>query len=269
MAARRCVRKSAQPIAPARIPDFLRVQMMSRISTALIVLAFAAYGSRAAVQGAAATPDLSGVYWATTYSPRIQPVTGGDPPYKPEAMATYKKNMAAVAANTLDDKARSFCVPDSVPRVLESPYPFEIVQATNRGEIYLLYEINHMIRRVDMQQPLPPAKELEDLPFYSGHSAGHWEGDTLVIESGGFNEHSFLDNSGAPHSDQLRTVERIRKIDNGKSLEDVITIHDPAVFTRDWSARFVYQARPDIRIMDWNCGEKHRDLSSVKGVHPQ
>jgi hypothetical protein len=48
-----------------------------------------------------------------------------------------------------------------------------------------------------------------------------------------------------------------------------VTIHDPAVFTKDWTARFVYQARPDIRIMDWNCGEKHRDLSQVKGVRPQ
>src|SRR5438132_13644549 len=111
MAARRCGGKSELLTAPARIPDFSRLQMMSRISTALIVLAVAAYSSESAVQGAAATPDLSGVYWATTYSPRIAPVTGGDPPYKPEAMAAYKKNMAAIAANRLDDKARSFCVP--------------------------------------------------------------------------------------------------------------------------------------------------------------
>jgi hypothetical protein len=67
----------------------------------------------------------------------------------------------------------------------------------------------------------------------------------------------------------LRTTERIRRIDNGKGLEDVVTIHDPGVFTQDWTTRFVYQARPDIRIMDWNCGEKHRDLSQVKGVRPQ
>lgn len=244
---------------------------MSRqsLAAALAVAAFAACGAQNVVLGAAATPDISGVYWTNTYSPRIQPVTGGDPPYKPEAMATYQKNMAAISSSTLDDKARSYCIPDGVPRVLGSPYPFEIVQATNRGEIYLLYEINHMIRRVDMQRPLAPEKELEDLPFYSGHSAGHWEGDTLVIESGGFNQNSFLDNSGAPHSDQLRTVERIRKIDNGRALEDVVTVHDPVVFTHDWQARFVYQPRADIRIMDWNCGEKHRDLSSVKGVHPQ
>ena len=248
--------------------------MTSRVSTAswaaaLSVLAVAAYQSQDTVQGAAPTPDISGVYWTNSYTSRIQPVNGGDPPYKPEAMATYKKNMAAIAAGSLDDRARSYCVPDGVPRVLQSPYPFEIVQVPQRGELYLLYEINHMIRRVDMQKPLAPEKELQDLPFFAGHSAGHWEGDTLVIETAGFNDTSFLDNSGAPHSDQLRTVERIRKIDNGKALEDVVTIHDPVVFTRDWSARFVYQPRPDLRIMDWNCGEKHRDLSSVKGIHPQ
>ncbi len=77
---------------------------------------------------------------------------------------------------------------------------------------------------------------------------------------------TFLDNSGAPHTDQLKTLERIRKINGGKELEDVVAIHDPGVFTKDWSARFVYQARPDLRIMDYSCGEKHRDLSSVKGV---
>jgi len=220
------------------------------------------------VHAASAPPDISGVYWSTSYSPHIAPVAGGDPPYKPEVMAQYKKNMAEIAAAKFDDMSRSYCLPDGVPRALESPYPFEIVNAQNRGEIYLLYEINHMIRRVDMQKPLPSDKELQVLPYYGGHSAGHWEGNTLVIETGGFNDTTYLDNSGAPHSDQLRTTERIRKLDD-KTLEDVITIHDPVVFTKDWAARFVYQARPDLRIMDWNCGEKHRDLSAVKGVRPQ
>ena len=217
---------------------------------------------------ASTAPDISGIYWATTYSPRIQPVGGGDPPYKPEAMAEYRKNMVDIASGKLEDRARTYCVPDGVPRVLEDPYPFEIVQVPNRGEMYLLYEINHVIRRVDMQKPLPPLKELQDLPFYVGRSAGHWEGNTLLIDTAGFNTTSFLDNSGAPHSDELRTTERIRKLGNN-TLEDVVTIHDPVVFTKDWQARFVYQARPDLRIMDWNCGEKHRDISKVQGVRPQ
>jgi hypothetical protein len=237
---------------------------------AVIALAMSSLAARpSAAQTAQAAPDLSGVYWATTFSPRLAPATGGAPPYKPEAMAALKKNTDDLAAGKLDDMTRSYCLPDGVPRALEAPYPFEIIQVPQRGEIYLIYEINHMIRRVDMQKPLPPDNELNVLPFYAGHSAGHWEGDTLVIETAGYNETTFLDNSGAPHSDQLRTTERIRKVENAKALEDVVTIHDPAVFTKDWTARFIYQARPDIRIMDWNCGEKHRDLSQVKGVRPQ
>jgi hypothetical protein len=241
-------------------------QLVLPALTAFALLAPATGKDR--VQAAAATPDISGIYWTTTYSPTIQPSTGGSPPYKPEAMAEYKKNTADIASGKLEDRSRSFCVPDGVPRALESPYPFEIAQIPNRGEIYLFYEINHMIREVDMQNPMPPPDKLELLPFYAGHSVGHWEGDTLVVETAGFNDTTFLDNS-APHTTQLRTVERIRKIDNGKGLEDVVTIHDPGVFTKDWTTRFAYQARPDIRIMDWNCGEKHRDLSKVKGVSPQ
>ena len=246
----------------------LRIQLLLPAVATIALWPLAAAQNPA--HAAAATPDISGVYWATTYSPQIQPVGGGMPPYKPEALAQYKKNMAVFASGKIDDDmSRSYCLPDGVPRALEDPYPFEIVQVPERGEVYQLFEINHMIRRIDVQKSLPPEKELAVLPFYAGHSAGHWEGDTLVIETAGYNDTTFLDNSGAPHSDQLRTVERIRKLPDGKTLEDVVTIHDPEVFTKDWQARFTYQARPDLRIMDWNCGEKHRDISQVKGVHPQ
>jgi hypothetical protein len=220
----------------------------------------------AAAQDQALGQDINGIYWVSNYSAKIQPIDGGNPPYTPAATAIYEKNIAAAKANTLEDNARKFCVPDGVPRFLESPYPFEIVQTPTRKEIHILYELNHGVRLIQMDRPVPSEQELLELPYYSGHSVGHWEDGTLVIQTVGFNDKTFLDNSGAPHTDQLRTVERIRKINGGKQLEDVITIHDPGVFTKDWSARFVYEKRTDIRIMDYTCGEKHRDLSSVKGV---
>src|SRR5262245_33241302 len=234
------------------------------LTAAAVVLASAPSGAAPAGN---TWPDLSGIYWTNSYSAKIQPTGGGDPPYKPEALAKYRQNAEAVKTYSLNDTARKLCTPDGVPRILAGPYPFEIVQTPERGEIHILYELNHVIRLVEIGKLMPSADELEIFPFYSGHSVGHFEGDTLVIETAGFNEKTFLDNSGAPHTDQLRTVERIRKIDGGKALEDVVTIHDPGVFTRDWSARFVYQPRPDIRMMDYSCGEKHRDLSPVKGVH--
>jgi hypothetical protein len=239
------------------------------VSLAAPVLAAAfAFGllSGAAPAPPRAWPDLDGIYWSESYSPIIKQSDGSEPPYTAAALVTAKKNAAAARTNSLADKARSVCTPDGVPRILASPYPFEIVEAPERGEVWLLYELNHVVRRVAMNEPLPSKDELETFPWYSGHSAGHWEGDTLVIETAGFNEQTFLDNSGAPHTDQLRTVERIRKIDGGRTLETVVTIHDPGVFTKDWTTRFVYRPRSDIRIMDYNCGEKHRDLTPVKGV---
>ena len=94
-----------------------------------------------------------------------------------------------------------------------------------------------------------------------------WEGETLVVETAGFNERTFLDATGLPHSDAMRTIERIRK--TAKELEIVITIHDPEMYERDWQARFVYQERNDVRIEEYACNDNHRDLSAVNGVEPQ
>ena len=63
----------------------------------------------------------------------------------------------------------------------------------------------------------------------------------------------------------MRTVERLRKVGPAQ-LEIVITVHDPEYYTRDWQARFVYKQHNDLRIDDYLCGEKHRDISSVRGV---
>jgi hypothetical protein len=216
-----------------------------------------------AVAAAPPTPDISGVYWATTtYSAKIQPVGGGDLPYTPAGKAAYEKNIAALKSGELVDTARRFCVPDGVPRILATPYPLEFIQTP--GQTTIIYEMNHAIRVVAMDKPMPKDEELIPYPYYDGHSVGHWEGDTLVIESAGFNDKTFLDATGAPHSDAMKTVERLRK--TGNQLEDVVTVHDPDMFTRDWSARFVYRQRTDIRLQDYVCGEKHRDISSVSGV---
>jgi len=173
-------------------------------------------------------------------------------------------NMAGLKDGSITDAARKFCVPDGLPRVLATPYPFEIIQAPP-GQITMVHELNHQIRVIAMDKPLPTYQELVPFPFYNGHSVGHFEGDTLVIQTAGFNEKTFLDATGAPHTDMMVTTERVRKT-GPNQLEDVITIHDPDYYTKDFSARFVYTLRNDVRLEDYVCGEKHRDLSSVRGV---
>jgi hypothetical protein len=207
--------------------------------------------------------NISGVWWTQSYSPKIQIVGGGDLPYNDTGKSQYASNMAALKEGTLKDEARRVCVPDGLPRILGNPYPFQLIQTP--GRVTFVYELNHVIRPIPLDKPQQSAEELEVALYYSGHSVAHWNGDTLVIESAGFNEKTFLDATGAPHSDAMTTVEQVKKVDD-KTLEDVITVSDAAMFTKPWIARFAYDLHPEVRLEDYVCGEKHRDISMVKGV---
>jgi len=208
-------------------------------------------------------PDLSGVWWATEYHARIAPAGGGELPLTEAGKAAYQRNVAGLKDGSLTDAARRFCVPDGVPRVMATPYPFEIVQAPP-GQVTILFELNHQIRVVALDQRFDD-RRLATFPYFNGHSIGHYEGDTLVIETAGFNDKTFIDATGAPHTDEMRTTERVRRIGEGQ-LEDVVTISDPEYYRTPWQARFVFTLRNDVRIEDYVCGEPHRDLSAVAGV---
>jgi hypothetical protein len=236
---------------------------MKAIGVGGIGVSFALAAYCAASFAADAAPDISGTYWATSYSPKIQVLGGGEAPLNAAGKAAYEKNQAGLKDGSILDKARRVCVPDGVPRVLATPYPFEIFQVP-AGQVTFLYEMNHQVRVIVMDKPLPKPEALIVDPKYNGHAIGHWEGETLVVESAGFNDVTFLDASGLPHSDEMTTVERIRRV--GNQLEDVITIHDPEMYAKDWQARFVYDEKSDVRLEDYACNDKHRDLSGVKGV---
>jgi hypothetical protein len=239
--------------------DDLRLRLVAETSLGLVLGAALLAGP-----AFAQAPDISGTYWATEYFPKVQIVGGGELPLTPAGKAAYEKNIAGLKGGTTIDAARKYCVPDGLPRVLATPYPFDIIQAPP-GQVTIVHELNHQVRVVALDKPMPSEEELIPFPYYNGHSVGHFEGDTLVVESAGFNEKTFLDATGAPHTDEMKTTERIRKI-GPTELEDVITIHDPEYYTKDWQARFVYKLRNDVRLEDYVCGEPHRDISGVKGV---
>jgi hypothetical protein len=239
--------------------DDLRLRRIAETSLGLVLGAAMLAGP-----AFAQAPDISGTYWATEYHPKIQIVGGGELPLTPAGKTAYEKNMAGLKGGSTLDAARKYCVPDGLPRVLATPYPFDIIQAPP-GQVTMVHELNHQVRVVALDKPMPSEEELIPFPYYNGHSVGHFDGDTLVVDSAGFNEKTFLDATGAPHTDEMRTTERIRKI-SPTELEDVITIHDPEYFTKDWQARFVYKLRNDVRLEDYVCGEPHRDISGVAGV---
>lgn len=169
--------------------------------------------------GVGAASDISGTYWASEYHPKLVLVGGGNLPLNADGQKAYDMNQKGLKDGSITDAARKFCVPDGIPRVMASPYPFEIIQAPP-GQITIVHELNHQVRAIAMDKPMPSDKELAPYPFYSGHSVGHFEGDTLVVQTAGFNERAFLDATGAPHDDILVTTERFRKIDTGRGRRD-------------------------------------------------
>jgi hypothetical protein len=209
-------------------------------------------------------PDISGTYWASQYNAKVQIVGGGDLPLTPKGKAAYDKNVAGLKDGSITDDARKYCTPDGPVRNLATPYPFEIFQAPP-GQITIIHELNHQIRVIALDKPAPKYEELVAFPYYNGHAYGKYEGDTLVVTTLGFNEKTFLDATGAPHTDELVTTERVRKT-SPTELEILVTVHDPDYYTRDWQARFVYKLRNEVRLEDYVCGEPHRDITSVAGV---
>ena len=230
-----------------------------------LALLFAAATLHAAAP--AATGDVAGVWWASTYSPSMKNylVGGGEVPLNDSGKKKYAEIQAGLKDASITDRARKYCTPDGLPRSLATPYPFQIIAAPP-GQMSWVYEQNRMIRGISLMKPLDSLEKLSILPFWNGHSAGHWEGETLIIQSAGFNESTFVDATGLPHSDQLMTTERVRKINGGKQLEDVITVHDPVYYARDWQARFAYDNHDGMRMMEYICGDTHRDISHIKGV---
>jgi hypothetical protein len=253
--------------SPAGKPTFVQLRLRLIAASVLgVALPIASASMGDAAPNPAAVGDISGTWWIGSYSPKLILEGGVDLPYNDQGKALYAKNIVGLRSGTVEDEARHVCVPDGIPRLLGNPYPFEIVHANPIGETIIIYELNHAIRMIGMDKPQVSPHELEILPYYAGHSVGHWEGNTMVVETKGFNTETFLDATGAPHSDQLETVERFRKVGGGKQLEDIVTITDPVYLTRPVTARFVYDSHPEVRLQDYNCGEAHRDISKISGV---
>ena len=239
---------------------------LARLTGALALVV--ACSASAAPAPAPEPSSIDGVWWATSYSPSMKSymIGPGDIPLNDAGKKKYTENQAGLKNGTLPDRARQYCTPDGLPRTLATPYPFQIISGPP-GQMAWIYEENTMIRGIAMAKPLDSDDQLAILPFWNGHSAARWEGEVLVITSGGFNENTFIDATGLPHSDQLKTTERVRKLDAGKRLEDVITIHDPVYYERDWIARFVYENHDGMHLTDYVCGEKHRDISKIAGIN--
>ncbi len=108
------------------------------------------------------------------------------------------------------------------------------------------------------------ALEASPNPSWMGYSVGRWEGDTLVVESNGFNDRTWLDHDGHPHTEALRMTERYRRRDFG-NLDIEVTLSDPAVYSRPWTVAVRAELAADTELIEWVCNEKSSETQHWVG----
>jgi hypothetical protein len=222
-------------------------------------------------------PDLSGLWHAGNRNP-CQPGTGefircdseiggssfgsnlgrslpgGALPYQPWAA----KLAAERAADLSRDDPHVRCLPDNPPRAWTLPHLTKTIH--NPKLLVLLYEVNAMYRQIFIDgRPFP-----EDMnPTWNGYSVGHWEGDTLVVETRGFRDNLWIDTGGSPMSDVAKMTEKIRRPNYG-TLELEITIDDPKVYTRPFTVNLVEDLELDTELADEFCLENEKSYERMQ-----
>ena len=190
-------------------------------------------------------PDLSGV-WNSADGKYLRNLAadGVQVPLQPEAAALYQERQK------YEDKDRPSrrCVPRGVPgEMLVRGRPWKIVQTP--GVIAILYD-----QSIHFRQIFADGRGFPDdrIPTWFGYSIGKWEGDTLVVDTTGFNDDTWLDEGGHPHSDALHVTERFRRRDVGH-LDVQFTIDDPKDYARPWTATVAFDLLPDTELTEHVC----------------
>jgi hypothetical protein len=216
-------------------------------------------------------PDLSGV-WLIDPDPNGKPQGVENdifPKYfvniaedlKPEgnllhpwADALFKERLASYGK--LDPGAR--CQPTGVPGISTVPLPFKIVQTPRL--VVVLYEENTEFRQLFLDgRKIAPDRE----PRFMGYSSGQWVGDTLVVDTVGLNERTWLDRMGHPHSEALHLIERFRRLDAGH-LEIEVTIDDPKTYTMPITYTLKHTLLADDELYEYFCSENEVDVARFR-----
>ena len=169
----------------------------------------------------------------------------GQIPYTPEAAAIKKEN----GERWIDRDPELKCYLPGIPRAMYMPYPFQIVQGTNK--INMAYAFTSTARTIHLDKVEGPPDDT-----YMGHSVGRWEGDTLVVDVTNFNGRNWFDRAGNFHSEVLHLVERFTPLSRD-AIRYEVTIEDPKVFTRPWTISMPLYRRlePNMELLEYRCIE--------------
>ena len=169
----------------------------------------------------------------------------GEIPYTPEAAAIKQEN----SENWIDRDPELKCYLPGIPRAMYMPYPFQIVQSTNK--LHMAYAFTSTARTIHLDTVEGPPDDT-----YMGHSVGRWEGNTLVVDVTDFNGKNWFDRAGNFHSTALHLVERFTPI-SPDAIQYEVTIEDPNVFTRPWTISMPLYRRlePNMQLLEYRCIE--------------
>ena len=245
----------------------MRKRLVSSILVLVAVVAFGAVriawtAEQSAVaqsQPAASGPDLSGVWTqhppASARAYALYSLGKDVPPMTPWAEARFNANKPSFGPRAVEDSndpvnptsGNVGCDPPGVPRIYLHPFPMEIIQIP--GRVIMLFEFDHFTRQIYTDGRAHD----KNLPAtWMGDSIGSWEADTLVVDTTNFNDKTWLDRGGHPHSDALHVVERIRRVDHD-TLEDDVSIDDPKAYTKPWGTKLTFQLKPKWKLMEMVC----------------
>lgn len=224
--------------------------------------ALAAAAALCAALAQAAPPDhmaLNGAwdrYGTVKIDPRVTsapPVSA--PPLKPIYLAEWEAQQKA--ARDADARGQPLfsgytqCLPDGMPAMMMAMFPMEVLQTP--GQITIIEEAYNQVRRIYLDQKQLPIDDAE--PGFWGHSVGHWEGDTLVVNTVGIKEEVRF--RGTPHSANMQIDERIRMLSKD-IFEDQVTVTDPEYLTKPWTFSWKYVRKPGYKILEYVC-ESNRE----------
>ena len=252
---------------------------------ALACLALAVSAAQAAAPQASSPPDFSSnqTSWAGIGGGELLPVPGSPPPvtqdpryrYTPNgtgqqptfrigdignpnlkqwARDVMKKDNDEVLAGKIGYTARSSCKPGGVPGfIVMGGGALFFVQSPR--EVTMIFDGNAEVRHIPLNVP----HTANPKPSWYGDSVGHYEGDTLVVDTIGLNDKTFVDAYRTPHTEKLRVTERWRLTDNGDRLEVLMTVDDPDTFNQSWQALRRYQRRKGT-LVENICAENNSNL---------
>jgi hypothetical protein len=222
----------------------------------MILLApLAAAGARAGEplfeQPAPGTPNLTGKWAMPKPITHLLTSDGKEPPLNAAGKAEYARRQAALKAGDRKIDPISDCLMHGTPRLLYAPYPFLILQTTR--SVDFVHEVNHTFRIIYWDKTLPEDPD----PDYLGYSIARLEGATLVIDTIGLNDKTWLDYSGLPHGEKLKVQERYT-LSGAHTIKATVRLTDPDYYTVPWTTAFTLIRQPGTTLRENVCSDTHR-----------